>query len=1267
MFNRRRTVVFVVFVLFMFLFITFAGGTPQNQAIATRLVRFIDGYSENAVSEQTVIVGEDAIVPEDPVHDGYVFTGWYLESDRTVRVTDFTSITNDLTVVAGYGADVNRNGIVDDNDQRYTVTFMDSINNTTLGTQEVLTGMSATAPVAPTYAGQTFVGWSADYTNVTANMTVNTVYRADAPADDGADAPVVVPEIARYQVTFVDGDTLEVISTALVEEGLTATLPVAPIHENRVFHHWEGNYADVRSDETVTAIYRDDINHNQIADDEEERYAVVYYKGLNEVEGETPEDENTYLEGLTYTVLDQNTLELKDAVFLGWATRENNPGHVVTTEEEANSLTLVQPGDELVMGDRHVTYYAVWAENKNSNVNDTPDYLETPNKVTYNNGMNEEGEVVEEYLEGVTYTTIQNPFTREKAVFLGWATEQVALVTTKSDADQLNLIAENLDVVMTSEDVTYYAVWAIDGVGEEGKPDYEEVFKTTIEVVGGISNPTEKDMKYDETTTFGLTVSEGYTKDRAEVVCENATGIFSNDKDTLTVSNVTNPAKCVVTFKEDHVGGGEDGTKPDGIADENQIKITFKVKDTYNGEFLYTNQKYVVKGTENVVYENVTDKDYYVYNKSIVGVPTNAATYDNGTFTVRVKTYTEDKEIEASLNRKMFDLYIYNVVDGVETPAVSNGGRRQFIADSKQIKVNLTIPEKMIPQSATCDNGAVPTITSFKSTTGKYYYYLELKNFVAENKCRVSYTADSNDNHIPDEEETYQLTVQYQYEDGTKASEDHIENVVYNMPYRVTSPVIPNYTADNTVVEGTMGKEDQTITVTYRSNLYTVTFIGMQGEIVKTISDVKAGTILSSIKPDDLETIVTPQITYIFTGWNVSDDEVITEDLEVTASYMESATQYTVTFYDEDGTTVLGTSTVGYGTNASYNGSIPTKEKTQEFTYTFSGWDEEAKLENVTEDRSVVATYTETKNTYTVTFQDWDGTKLYEVTVPYGTIATYEGATPTRSNWTFTGWDKDFSNVVDHMTVTAQYDANLVSIKAARKDNNTYLKFQVNTDANIKEYITVTKVYADGHTEKALDHEYTTDFTTKRVGEDIVLNVELTGTNLKDASLTYKITEEPAYQTMFEVHYNPNKTYRQTKSGVCSTAFGRNCDSLENTTEESKPYSFIEVIERYDQNITVDKVEATYVGQTTPETLYVDNNIVRWSSTSLFGVKPTIDPVRLVSRGTESNPLDVMNDDLVMDTVTITYTRSGYGTHQIVFRYNQETNTFKAISGTDVD
>ena len=65
---------------------------------------------------------------------------------------------------------------------------------------------------------------------------------------------------------------------------------------------------------------------------------------------------------------------------------------------------------------------------------------------------------------------------------------------------------------------------------------------------------------------------------------------------------------------------------------------------------------------------------------------------------------------------------------------------------------------------------------------------------------------------------------------------------------------------------------------------------------------------------------------------------------------------------------------------------------------------------------------------YVVTFLDWDGTTLATAGVAAGQSATAP-ADPTREGYTFIGWDKDFSSVIEDMTVTAQYQINRYQVR----------------------------------------------------------------------------------------------------------------------------------------------------------------------------------------------------------------------------------------------
>ena len=73
-----------------------------------------------------------------------------------------------------------------------------------------------------------------------------------------------------------------------------------------------------------------------------------------------------------------------------------------------------------------------------------------------------------------------------------------------------------------------------------------------------------------------------------------------------------------------------------------------------------------------------------------------------------------------------------------------------------------------------------------------------------------------------------------------------------------------------------------------------------------------------------------------------------------------------------------------------------------------------------------------------VQFLDWDGTVLSSANVTIGTSAT-PPANPTRTGYTFIGWDKDFSNITGDLVVTAQYKINRYKVDFIDWDN-TVLK-----------------------------------------------------------------------------------------------------------------------------------------------------------------------------------------------------------------------------------
>ncbi len=66
---------------------------------------------------------------------------------------------------------------------------------------------------------------------------------------------ITAPEVAMYEVTFVDGLTEEIIETQSVEEGMDAVPPEPPVHEGYNFIGWEGDYTNITENTLITARY----------------------------------------------------------------------------------------------------------------------------------------------------------------------------------------------------------------------------------------------------------------------------------------------------------------------------------------------------------------------------------------------------------------------------------------------------------------------------------------------------------------------------------------------------------------------------------------------------------------------------------------------------------------------------------------------------------------------------------------------------------------------------------------------------------------------------------------------------------------------------------------------------------------------------------------------------------------------------------------------------------------------------------------------------
>jgi hypothetical protein len=164
------------------------------------------------------------------------------------------------------------------------------------------------------------------------------------------------------------------------------------------------------------------------------------------------------------------------------------------------------------------------------------------------------------------------------------------------------------------------------------------------------------------------------------------------------------------------------------------------------------------------------------------------------------------------------------------------------------------------------------------------------------------------------------------------------------------------------------------------------------------------------------------QYTYNFSGWS-PEVTTVTGDATYTAQFSDAVNSYTVTWKNYDGTT-LEVDNVAYGAMPSYDGATPSKGGSAQYTYTFSGWSPE--VTSVTGDATYTAQFSDAINYYTVTWKNYDGTTLEVDNVTYGTMPSYDGATPSKGGsaqytYTFSGWSPSVVAVTSDVTYYAEF------------------------------------------------------------------------------------------------------------------------------------------------------------------------------------------------------------------------------------------------------
>ena len=522
--------------------------------------------------------------------------------------------------------------------------------------------------------------------------------------------------------------------------------------------------------------------------------------------------------------------------------------------------------------------------------------------------------------------------------------------------------------------------------------------------------------------------------------------VLPGEKGTTTVGGVT--------YKEDHhdtsPGRGYTVSKEDKypITGFTYSSGTQNGRSYNNARFYYTRNSYSIvfmnKGTKDsevkLKYQQDISNVNYAPEKP-AGVPANftfAGWYDNelcaGT------AYVFDGKTMPAQNITLYakwqapvieaKVYLTASADGeVRTINVEYGKK---LSDSKDFKALLEKFKEEQPSAWIDSNGALFNVDT------ELYSSVTISPFFPSAKDGFTVTYVEGTNVKMDNQK---------YVNGSSArvlSPENSENFrAWEMEGKLIYPGDKITVTKNITLRAVYTIKPQTVTITYHYN-FTDKDGNYNNATFKDGNHPKNTT--ATVRSRDYVGFTAPT-GYKFLGWATTPDSN-TVTYKVGATVFVDANgdndlyavwqvkTYTVTWVDEDGTTLIDQKDYEYGAMPKFEGVEPTKAADAQYTYTFKGWDKD--YTEVKGNQTYVAVYEKTTNKYTVKWVDEDGTTLIDQKdYEYGAIPKFEGVEPTKAadaqyTYTFKGWDKDYTEVKGNQTYVAVYE------KTTNKYNVTY-------------------------------------------------------------------------------------------------------------------------------------------------------------------------------------------------------------------------------------
>ena len=1004
------------------------------------------------IDDQKINYGENALKPNtNPSKIGYTFKYWSIKENGE-EYEFSTKITKDITLYAVY--EINK----------YTVTYINE--GVEYHKETALYGSVVTEIQDPTKEGYTFTGW---YTKdnekvsypitVTENITLYSKY-----------------EINSYKVSYYN-EGKKYIDDQKINYGENALKPnTNPSKIGYTFKYWsikengeEYEFSTkITKDITLYAVY--EIN----------KYTVTYINEGTEYHKETAEY------GSVVTSIQNPTKE--GYTFIGWYNENNEKiNHPITVTENITLHSKYEIN----------TYTVSFYHNNEKYVEDQ--------KVNYG--------------ESAVKPSIDP--TKEDYNFSGWV-----IKGTNNKYDFTSKVTKDIELESSFT----------------AKPTYTVTFKIGNEVILTENvieghKVTSKEAPYKKGYLFdkwysdeGLTIENNFN----EKIMNNKTiyGKYNENKHTVTYMNEKevyytekvldrftakgpseNPSKEGYTFKYfskdkkvafDYSAEITEDTTLYAVYEINKYTVTYINEGSeYHKEELTYKSKH--KKIEDPFKTGYTFTGWYNENEEKVEYPITVTKNITLHSKYEINKYTVTFNDEDRITTKEVN---YNA----KVEPVTNQGKTGYTFKYWSIKEN---GEEYNFNTLVTENITLYAVYEINKYTityineGSEYHKEELtygsKHEKIEDPFKTGYTFIGWYNENEEKVEypitvTKNITLHSKYEINkytvTFNDEDRIttKEVNYNAKVEpVTNQGKTGYTFKYWSIEkggeeynfNTLVTENITLYAVYSINKYTVTFKNYDGSTLQE-ETLEYGA-LSKYKGEVPTREKTKEYTYTFKGWDKEITEV-TNNQEYIATYTETKNKYNVKFTNYDGS-ILQEETLEYGTLPVYKGEVPTREKTEEYTYTFKNWNKE--ITEVTDNEIYIATYTETKNKYTVIYMDGE-TEYTRKEVNYGETVSEEVINKDHNiyrGWTLEGNIYDFNTpVTKNITIKSSFELVESPVIESTPIEWTKENVKVTITTNHNDYSYMYKI-DDGEYQN-YNGEFTVDKNCIVIAKSIKENVE---------------------------------------------------------------------------------------------------------------------------------------------------------------------------------